>query len=149
MAVALALGWAARAGATTFAVIAHADVPVDGVSISELHRLFGLDQRHWKNGAPVGVLLPGSGAPARDILLGSILHMSELQLRQMILGKIYRGEISFPPRVPASDRETVDFVAAAKGMIALVPASFALDERVRTLRVDGKLPDDPDYSLKR
>jgi len=147
LALGLALG--VRAEAADFAVIAHADVPVDNVSMDDLHHLFGLDQRHWKNGAPVRVLLPGSGAPARDLLLGSILHMTELQLRQMILGKIYRAEISFPPRVPGSDLEAVDYVAAAKGMIALVPAALAADKRVHTLRVDGKRPDDPNYPLKR
>jgi hypothetical protein len=41
----------------------------------------------------------------------------------------------------------LDFVAASRGVIAVVPADQVGSSAVITLRVDGKLPGEPGYSL--
>src|SRR5215470_12543522 len=86
-----------NASAADFAVIAGPDVPVDNLSMDALRRVFSLETRHWDGGGPIAVLLPAAKHPARDVLLQRVLHLDESQLRQLILGKIYRGEITFPP----------------------------------------------------
>lgn len=145
----LTLQGASPVRAAEFAIIASPAVPVDGLSKDELRRVFALEKRHWPGGEPVAVLLPGSGQPAREVLLEQILHVDEAQLRRSILGKIYRGEITFPPRVPSSELEGVEWVASARNLLAIVPAEKAARANVRILRIDGKRPGEPGYALKR
>lgn len=144
----LAVSTAVPAAATEFAVIASSGAPVDSLSSNDLRRVFALEKRHWA-GQPVSILLPGSGQAAREVLLKQILHLDEAQLRQSILGKIYRGEITFPPRVPSSDLEAVEFVASARNLLAIVPVEKADGANVRVVRIDGKRPGDSGYPLKR
>lgn len=147
--LALALAAATPATAAEFAIIASPAVQADSVSADDLRRVFALEKRHWAGGPPVSVLLPGSGQPAREVLLRQVLHLDETQLRQSILGKIYRGEITFPPRVASSDLEALEWVAAARNLVAIVPADKTGGANVRILRIDGKRPGDPGYPLKR
>jgi len=147
--LALVVSAAIPAAATDFAVIASPGTPVDSLSSSDLRRVFALEKRHWPGGRPVSILLPGSGQAGREVLLKNILHLDEAQLRQSILGKIYRGEITFPPRVPSSDLEAVEFVASARNLLAIVPAEMAAGANVRVVRIDGKRPGDAGYPLKR
>ena len=140
---------ACNASAADFAVIVGANARVSEVSMDVLKRVFALDTRHWEGGDPVAVLLPGSAQPAREVLLQRILHVDEPQLRQLILGKIYRGEITFPPRVPNSDRQAIEFVASAHNLVAIVPAEIVSGAQVRVLTIDGKRPGDEGYPLRR
>src|SRR5438093_2169610 len=89
-AIVLLLAW--NASAADFAIIASPGTPAEGLSLDGLRRVFGLETRHWSGGRPIAVLLPGSGQIAREVMLRRILHLDDDQLRQLILGKIYRGE---------------------------------------------------------
>ena len=131
-----------------FALVVSPEVPVTEVSFDEVTRLFSFHKKFWKPGEPASVLLPASGLEARSFLLRKIYNLSEPELRQMILKKLYQGEIDLPPKVAASDREALTFVASARGLVTLVPADSVRGTSVKVLRVDGKLPNDAGYALK-
>ena len=131
-----------------FALVASPEVPVTGVSLDEVTRLFSFHKKFWKPGEPASVLLPASGLEARTFLLKKIYNLSEAELRQMILKKLYQGEIDLPPKVASSDRDALSFVASARGLVTIVPADSVRGTSVKVLRVDGKLPSEPGYVLK-
>ena len=131
-----------------FALVASPEVPVTEVSFDEVTRLFSFHKKFWKPGEPASVLLPAAGLEARTFLLQKIYKVSEPELRQMILKKLYQGEIDLPPKVASTDREALSFVASARGLVTLVPADSVRSAKVKVLRVDGKLPSDAGYALK-
>jgi hypothetical protein len=131
-----------------FALVASPEVPVSEVSFDEVTRLFSFHKKFWKPGEPASVLLPASGLEARKFLLKKVYKLSEPELRQMILKKLYQGEIDLPPKVASTDREALSFVASARGLVTIVPADSVRGTNVKVLRVDGKLPSDAGYILK-
>jgi hypothetical protein len=153
--VAIAAGSIAAAGAEpragvgmgAVAVVASIDVPVDGVTMTELRRLFLLERRFWKPGQPATALHPPAGTPARESFLRHLSRSDERELRRLMLEKLYRGEIDLAPKVMRSDAEAVAFVVSGRGLLALVPAALAESAAVKVLRVDGRLPGERAYPL--
>ena len=131
----------------TFAVVANDDVPVNGVNVDELKRLFLLHKNFWKPGHAVHPILPGTGQPARTFLLSHVCQTSEGDLRRLILEKVYRGEVDRPSKVAGTDAEAVVLVATQKGGITVVTSPAKLPTGTKVLRVDGKLPGEPGYAL--
>jgi len=99
-------------------------------------------------GTRAGVLLPSVGSKTRSVLLRHVYRLSDPDLRQMILTKLYQGAMDVPPRVTASDHEAAGFVNSTRGLIALVETGVALESGAHILRVDGKKPGDAGYPLK-
>src|SRR5947208_1822977 len=92
----------AAAGATLarqYAVVVSPDVDVRTLTVSELRRIFLFERRFWKSGRPVIPLMPASGARSRRYLLAGICGTDEGQFRQMVLEKMYRGELDLAPKV--------------------------------------------------
>lgn len=148
----LVVGWgaAASSGAASheYAVIASPDVEVATLTKPELRRIFMLDRRFWKSGHPIVTLMLPGGTQARTYLLGNVCGLDEAGFRQMLLEKMYRGELDLAPKVVESGEDAVSFVAASHGLIAMVPASLAASGRVRVLAVGGKVPGTAGYPLK-
>ena len=139
----------ARAGASReYAVVVSSDVDMRTLTVAELRRIFLLERRFWKSGKPIVALMPSNGAPSRHYLLRGICGIDEAQFRQLLLEKMYRGEIDLAPKVVASDEEALSFVAASRGLIALVPANLAASARVRVLEIGGKSLGTAGFPLK-
>jgi hypothetical protein len=130
-----------------FIAVTSPSVPVENVSLPELRQLFLLEKRHWKAGQPVVALLPATGSSARTFLMDRIYRFKEPELRRLIVEKMYRGEVDLAPKVVSSDAEALSFVAAGRGLIAIVPARMAGDPGVKVLRIEGRLPGASGYAL--
>ena len=100
---------------------------------------------------------PGLLQPYRDLLrllrkeavvAERVLRVRSSELKAFWLGKIYRGEITAPPRALASDAGVRQRVATTAGAIGYVDAVM-VDGSIKVLRIDGKLPGEPGYPLSR
>lgn len=130
-----------------FVVVVNRDAPVSDLSFLEVRRLFKMERRFWKTGKRVDILLPGSRTRARNFLLEKICGMDESEYKQLILLKLYQGEIDLAPKTIGSDREILLYVSEVDVLAGLVPAEVAKDAPVKVLRVDGKLPGEGGYPL--
>jgi hypothetical protein len=139
---------AAGAEAHEYAIVVSPDVDVTTLTVPEIRRIFMLERRFWKSGRPIVTLMPSNGTAPRTYLLGKICGTDDARYRQMLLERMYRGEIDLAPKVVDSDVDMVSFVAASHGLIAIVPASVADTARVRVLAVAGKPPGVAGYPLK-
>jgi hypothetical protein len=125
---------------------------VDRLAINTQDLFFNQGQRDLTRGTfglrvDCNPFLP-NGAPSRTYLLGNICGTDEPRYRQMLLERMYRGEIDLAPKVVDSGDNTVAFVAASRGLIAIVPATLADSGRVRVLAVAGKAPGATGYPLR-
>jgi hypothetical protein len=132
---------------TVFAAVASRSVPVDEVSLAELRQMFLLEKRFWKKGQPLVALYPASGSATRAFVLERLCRSTEGEMRHMILEKMYRGEIDLAPKVVNSDTEAVSFIAAGRGLVAIVPADMVTGESIKVLRIDGRPPYAAGYAL--
>jgi hypothetical protein len=138
---------AAPPAAAEFAAIASGGVPVDGLTLEELRRVFLFKRGVWRPGQPVYVMLPDRGLPARAFLLRHVYRMSDQDLRRFILERIFQAEIDFAPKVVGSEQEALAFVKAGRSIITLVSAAAPRLSEVKVLRIDGKLPRQAGYPL--
>lgn len=107
--------------------------------------MFRKDQQHWKGGGRIYLVFLEAGSPEREVMLRRVYRMTDLELKQFWLGKLYRGEIAAVPRVaaPAAARR---IVAQAPNALAFMDAA-AVDNTVKVLRIDGLRPGQPGYRL--
>jgi ABC-type phosphate transport system substrate-binding protein len=132
--------------AADVAIVAHPDNPESNLRPEELVRILRQEQQRWKAGGRIYLVFQGSGSPSREIVLRRVLRMNDLELKQFWLGKLYRGEIASFPRVVHSDAAVRRLVGLAAQALGFLEAS-AVDNTVKVLRVDGKLPGQAGYLL--
>jgi ABC-type phosphate transport system substrate-binding protein len=142
------LGGAAAVEGGDVAIIVHRSHPQSTITMGELTRIFRLDQQYWKTGEKVDLVLQMSGSTKEVIVLERLYRMKEGDLKPFWLGKIYRGELTAPPRAFASDASVKQYVAASPRAVGYIDSAL-LDATVKALRVDGKLPGEPGYPLAR
>lgn len=132
----------------SFVVVVSPDVPVSGLTVEEVRRIFLLQRNFWKPGEPATILLPEGGSSTRSFLMQKICRTDDQGLKRLILEKLYRAEIDLAPKVVRSAKETVSFVASSRGVIGLVPMEDSGGGVVKVLRIDGKLPGEEGYPLQ-
>jgi len=132
-----------------YAVIVSPDVPVAGLTLAQVRRMFLFTERYWKSGTPVRVLLSDDGLVSGSFLLETIYQMDPQRLRRYIIEKLYQQEIDLAPKVVGNDDLAVKFVASGSRLIAIVRAEAVKGEQARVLPVDGALPGSPGYALRK
>lgn len=133
-----------------YAVIASPDVSLSALSMDDLRRFFQFRRKFWKPGSPVMILLSESGMAPDSFLLAQVYQLHDkASLRRLILEKLYQGQIDLAPKIVASDELAIRFVAAGRGLLAVVRADQVGDSGVKVLALDGKLPGSPGYTGRR
>ena len=128
-------------------VVANPTVPVSDLSFTELRRIFLGERQFWSSNLRISLLLSAPAARDREVLLKTVYDMSEAQLRQHWIGKVFRAEVASAPQMYYSDEEILQALAAVPGSIAAVNAA-RIPRGVKVLRVDGHLPGEPGYRLR-
>jgi hypothetical protein len=146
--VVLLLGAGAEAFASDVAIIVHPSNAQSEISVSDLARLFRLDQPRWKSGDKVDLVLQAGVSTKQEIILSRVFHMKVDELQAFWLGKVFRGELPAPPRAFASDISVKQYVSANPRAVGYIDAAL-LDDTVKVLRIDGKQPGEPGYVLAR
>jgi len=136
-----------RAAAEAMAVIVHPDTPVDNLSFAEMRRVFLGERQYWTAQMPVVLIVRAPVALERQVVLNKIYRMSESQFKQYWIARIFRAEATSTPKVVYSNQTINELVAAIPGAISLVRAE-GIGPGVKTIRIDGVLPDEASYPLR-
>jgi hypothetical protein len=144
----LLAGPAASDAKVPIAVIVHAQVPVDELSLPELRRIFLSERLVWPDGLTIQVLTPPRNSPERKVLLNKIYgRRSEAQYQQYLVNKLFEGAAPVLPKITSSNEMSASLVREIPGAIALVPAN-KIPPGVKVLRIDGKKPGERGYGLR-
>ncbi len=129
------------------AIVVNPATAVDDLSLLELRNVFLGDRQFWSDGGRIVLLVRAPVAYERDVVLNKIYRMDESQFRQYWIAKVFRAQVSSGPKIVYSNDMTRQLVAALPGAVGFIAASdVAADMKV--LRINGKLPGDPDYLLR-
>lgn len=135
------------AHAKELAVVVHKDNETDEVSLEQLRRIFTLEQKFWKKGERIYLLLWESGGPQKQIVLEKVYRMSEPDLKRFWINQMFLGEASSFPKTLNSDEAVKRFVRSVPNAVGFIDAG-AGDDTVKVLKIDGKTAGDPLYPLK-
>lgn len=130
------------------AIIIHQSNPTDQVTLSELRRIFMLEKQAWSHGRRITVVLRASGQPDRNDAIRLICGLSPVDYDKHILFQTFRGTVGQGPRSIQSAHAMLRFVFNAPGAIGYVWAD-EWDRSTKLLRIDGFLPGDARYPLRR
>jgi len=131
----------------TLAIIVNRANPVDDLSFAELRKIFLGRRSHWPNDRRIAIVMLEPGQPERETVLREIYRMTESEYRDHFLKGLFTGEVFVSPKTLSSPAVVRKFVFNAPGAIGYLRESD-VDESVKVIRVDGRLPDDRDYLLQ-
>lgn len=132
---------------SAIAIVVQKDTQVDDLSLAELRNVFLADQQFWSDRTRITLLVRAPQSDERDFVLNRIYQMSEAQFRQYWIAKMFRAEVARGPKIVFSTDMALDLVVAIPGSISFIRADEVTDS-VKTIRVDGMLPNDAGYPLK-
>ena len=132
---------------TDIAVVVNDETPVEDLSLAEVRRVFLGERQYWNAKLPVVLLIRAPVARERDVVLRVIYQMTETQFKQYWVAKIFRAEVTGPPKIVYSNDLQYELVSAMPGAIAFVDARNT-HPGVKVVRVDGMLPGDKNYPLR-
>lgn len=129
------------------AVIVHKDSAVTNLSQHDLRAIFLRRKTKWPSGDQIRILNWTPRSSTRVAFDKAVLKMSAEQVAAYWVDQRIRG-MGMPPRSIGSHRLIQGIVGRIKGFISYLPKGQLDAARVKVLRVDGKLPDDPKYPLQ-
>jgi ABC-type phosphate transport system substrate-binding protein len=129
------------------AIVVNSATAIDDLSLLELRNVFLGERQFWRDGSRIVLLVRAPVAYERDIVLNRIYRMDESQFRQYWIAKVFRAEVSSGPKIVYSNDMTRQLVAALPGAVGFIAASDVA-AGMKVLRINGKLPGDPDYPLR-
>jgi phosphate transport system substrate-binding protein len=130
------------------AIIVHPSNPVNGMTVAELRRIFMLENQTWPHDRKITVVLREKGQPERGEAIQAICGISEIEFDRHVLFQTFRGSLNGGPRSIQSAAAMIRFIFNAPGAIGYVRAD-QVDGTTKVLRIDGLLPADPKYPLRR
>ena len=140
-------GASVAAESSAIAIVVHRSAPADELSMQQLRSIFLADQQFWDDRTRITLLVRAPKSDERDFVLNRIYQMSESQFRQYWIAKMFRAEIPRGPKIVFSTDMTLDLVVAIPGSISFMRAS-EVNDSVKVVRIDGKLPNEDGYPLK-
>jgi hypothetical protein len=131
-----------------YAVIVNPKNPAQSISSSELKRLVLGEERFWTGRIPVSVIMQDERSVELEFVMKKLLNMSQGEYREHWSAMIFRGQaVSEPVTVPSNGLAS-GLVAVQEGAICVIRAdNVPKNDSVKVLRIDGKSPGDPGYSL--
>jgi ABC-type phosphate transport system substrate-binding protein len=129
-------------------IIVHRSNPVDNLTFSELRGIFMLDTQTWPSGRKITVVLREKEQPERADAIRIICGLSNRDYERHLLFRTFQGSVNIGPRAIQSASAMLRFVYNAPGAIGYVNAD-EVDDSVKLLRIDGALPSDPRYPVRR
>lgn len=142
----LFVGIAGEAYTGDVAVIVNKENGLSEVSFRDLVKIFRQEKQYWEGGKKIYLTLLEAGSPEKTIVLKKIYRMDEEELKKFWLGKLYTQEVASFPKTLGSGEAVKRFVGQVPNALGVIDASSA-DDRVKVLRIDGKLPGEGGYAL--
>ncbi|HEX3703790.1 MAG TPA: hypothetical protein VHU82_10685 [Vicinamibacterales bacterium] len=142
----VAVSAAAQTKTGDLAIVVHPDTPVTQLTFAELRQVFLGERQYWNPATPVVLLIRAPTSAERDAVLNVIYQMHEPQFKQYWIAKIFRAEMTSPPKLVYSNESANQLVAAIPGAIAFMAAGD-VKPGLKVIRIDGHLPGEPGYRL--
>ena len=132
------------------AVVVHRSNPVEDMSRGQVRKLLLGQMRYWPDQTRLTLVVRDAASPAFYAMLTTVLRMTEAEYRRQWMSVEFRGEIAPPLKVLNSAESACRFVTYVPGAVALVESEAIAGAGipVKVVRIDGKLPDDPGYSMQ-
>ena len=140
-------GLAPQSGSADVAVIVNPSNAIASISSADLRSIFAGEKIGWTGSLLVVPFVRTQNARERDILLNSIMRMSEEEYRNYWMRKIYSGASSREPLALYSNGMLLEAIRSEKGGIALINAAD-VKAGVKVIKVNGFLPGTPSYPLR-
>ena len=139
---------AAVAGAhvVVFPEMSMTGYPVEDLSLKELRNIVMVERTHWPDGRKITVTLREPGPPERQAVLSLVYGMNEAGFTRYFLHATFTGQIPNGPRMLSTPELVRRFLVNVPGAIGFVRQVDA-DTSVKTVRIDGRMPGAPNYSL--
>jgi ABC-type phosphate transport system substrate-binding protein len=128
------------------AVVVNAANHTDGVTLSELRKIFVGERHSWEVGMRIKLIVRRPGAHERTVLL-KLMAMSESEYGEYWIGQVFRGEVDAEPLSLPSLALEEKALSVFPGGIGFVDAQNVKPE-MKVLRVNGHLPGEPGYPLR-
>jgi hypothetical protein len=135
---------AAKSG--DLAIVVHPAVPVSQLAFADLRQVFLGDKQYWSKDLPVVLLIRAPTCVERSAVLDVIYQMKEPQFKQYWIAKIFRAEMTSPPKIVYSNESANQLVSSIAGSIAFMAATD-VKPGLKVLRIDGHLPGEAGYRL--
>ena len=142
----LAGAMAAAGAEPSVAIVVNQSNPVENLPMAELRKIFLGERSHWPNGRRITLVMMDPAQPERKAILHEIYGMSEKDLNQHFVQGVFTGAISASPKTISTPAEVLKFVFNVPGAIGYLRVED-VDRSVKIVRVDGRLPEDKDYTL--
>jgi ABC-type phosphate transport system substrate-binding protein len=140
------LSWTALASARDLALISHKANAVTGVTMPDLLKICKGQTNRWPDGRPVTLITRDPTAPEMKLVLEKVYGMSSDEV-STVIAAANRGRTNHPAIViVGSDEALVKKVETTPGAVGLVDV-YSITGGVTVVRVGGKLPLEPGYSL--
>ena len=128
-------------------IIVNRDNPIENLSMADLRTIFLGERSHWPNGRRITLVMMDPGQPERDTLVREVCRMSESDLRRRYLQGLLTGEVLVSPKTLATPVGVRKFVFNVPGAVGYLRPED-VDDSVKVIRIDGRLPGDSEYPLK-
>jgi len=138
--VCLAAATEARA---TIAVVVNPDNPVTEISVSELKRMYLGKRTVFADGAAIVL---GAVETLEGPFYEAALGMTAFKVRRHWVKAVFAGSAGTPPEMLKDCAAALAFVSGRRNGIAFLDAT-AVDDSVKVIRLDGKLPGEEGYPL--
>lgn len=119
------------------AVVVNKDSGVEAIRSAQLAKILLLEDKKWPSGKEIVVVLHGDFA-GETLTLGHLCGMSSQDVKAFVAA--HKGSFTEVD----SDSEVLRFVEATPGALGLVDVR-SINDQVRVLKVDGKLPMEDGY----
>jgi hypothetical protein len=140
-----ASGRSAQAETRTLVVVVSTAVPLEDISMATLRKVF--TQGKVKAGAHALIPINAEARSTERVLFDRlVLGMEPEEAGRFWVDQKIRGTM-LPPKTVPSRALAVKIVENVKGTVAYLPLEL-VPAHARVLRIDGKLPEDPDYPLR-
>ena len=128
------------------AIIIHNENPIDDISSGDLARIFKQEKKQWKDGRQVYLIMQEAGSREKEVILKKVFRMDPEELKKFWMAQMFRGEISSFPKTLSSNAAVKRFVSQVAVAVGFIDASL-VDQSIKVLRIDGKLPGENGYLL--
>jgi hypothetical protein len=131
-------------------VIVNSSNPVESISKTQLRALLMGEIDRWANRSQITLVQREPTSQAFQKTLRLILHMTEAEYSRWLLQSEFRGRKLPLIKILNSDESASKFVFNVPGAVAITDGvpSGSISSEIKVLRVDGKLPGDPEYAFK-
>jgi hypothetical protein len=137
---------ASLASARDFALIANKTNSVSAITLPDLVKLCKGQTSHWPDGKQVTFIMRSPTAPEMKFFLEKVYELPEPQVMDIIAAANH-GRVGHPAiMIVDTDEDLVNKVASIPGAVGVVDV-YAINSSVAVVKLAGKLPLEPGYSL--